>query len=99
FAHYLKPMLRGLIGAGMSASEVEKELQSWANQYVLENPEGCDEAEKAARPFRQVNIRVKNCPGLPGHLDAVVTLVPHYRVSSFIATLVISAPEEDDAKG
>jgi type VI secretion system protein ImpC len=89
WAHYLQLKLRALIGSQQSAREVERGLQSWADRWVLTQTEGVSEALKARQPLRDIKIEVFDKPGQPGHLDARVELVPHFRVGSFRAVLVL----------
>jgi type VI secretion system ImpC/EvpB family protein len=95
FAHHLKTMLRSLIGSGMTPKQIEKYLQDWANDYVLLNPDESGDEAKAQRPFKQILIEIKDCPGLPGHLDATVTLQPHFKCASFAVKLLIVADTGD----
>lgn len=95
WAHYLQLKLRAILGSQQSAREVERQLQQWADRWVLTQPEGTSEALKARQPLRDIKITVFDIPGQPGHLDARAELQPHYRVASFKAVLILkggSAP-------
>ena len=100
FAHYLKAIHRGLCGCRKSAAEVETLMQTWSNQWVLQNSEGASEPAKAERPFRQVIVTVQKDPQKPGYLNATVIFVPHYRVTAIKTSILIQADQtEEEPRG
>jgi type VI secretion system protein ImpC len=96
FAHFAKQIMRDLIGSGKTAPDIKEYLQTWACDYVLESPEGAGEEVLAARPFRKIEFTVVERPGKPGYLDIQIDMIPHYKVSGFMAQMLIVDKEFDD---
>lgn len=94
FGHHMQIMLREMVGPTSTAEGVQTDLQEWANHYVTEDPKAGN-AEKAERPFSAVKVTVRNKAGRPGHYEADVKLVPHYRLEQITATMMLKSYIDD----
>lgn len=77
-AHYLKVLQREHIGSWTSAKKLQDELNSWVNQYVVDDPLASAEV-MSRRPFRQATIDVEDEAGQPGWYRVSVQLSPHFK--------------------
>ena len=94
FAHYLKVMGRDKIGSFMEASDTEKWLNRWIQNYV--NPDREASAEMKARyPLAEAQVEVKEIPGKPGSYNAVAWMRPWLQMEELSASLrmVASIPK------
>lgn len=94
FAHIVKLMGRDMVGAFMSADDVESRLQQWLNKHISGLIGG---NEVAARyPLRDAKVEVRERPGRPGSYGCTVLLQPHYQLdevgASFRLVTDLSAP-------
>jgi type VI secretion system protein ImpC len=87
FAHYLKCMVRGKIGAGLSRSQISSWLTSWLIGYVDGSPATSSEEFKAAHPLRDARLAVEERADMPGHYEARVFLSPHYQLEGLNVAL------------
>jgi type VI secretion system protein ImpC len=87
FAHYLKNMVRDMIGSFKEREDMQRYLQTWINNYVLSNPELVSEDERARRPLRDAAVEVQEVPGNPGYYDAKFWLRPHYQLEGINISL------------
>jgi type VI secretion system protein ImpC len=94
FAHYLKVMARDWIGGFMEASDCERRLNRWINNYVNSNEAGGQEM-KARFPLRQAEVRVQEIPGRPGAYNAIAYLRPWLQLEELTTSmrLVARIPE------
>lgn len=90
-AHYLKIMLRDLIGSAKTREQIQSYLEDWVRQYTLANPEAATDALKAARPLKAAVIEVAPVEGQPGWFTARVTLMPHLPVEAVSVVMKIDA--------
>jgi type VI secretion system protein ImpC len=86
FAHFLKVMARDKIGGFMEATECEKWLNRWINNYVSGNPDAGPET-KAKYPLREAKIEVKEIPGKPGSYNAVAYLRPWLQMEELTTSM------------
>jgi type VI secretion system protein ImpC len=91
FAHYLKCMVRDKIGSYMERSDMEKWLNNWIQNYVLENPQDAGEETKAKKPLAAANAVVEEVEGDPGAYSAKFWLRPHYQLESLNVSLRLVA--------
>ncbi len=86
FAHFLKVMARDKIGSFMEASDCEKWLNRWIQNYV--NPmEGAGQEARAKYPLREAKIEVKEIPGRPGSYNAVAYLRPWLQMEELTTSM------------
>jgi len=95
FAHFLKVMARDKIGSFMEASECEKWLNRWINNYVSTNADAGPET-KAKYPLREAKVEVKEIPGKPGSYNAVAYLRPWLQMEELTTSMrmVASIPKK-----
>ncbi len=86
FAHYLKVMARDKIGSFMEASDCERWLNQWINNYVNTNEKAGPDA-KAKYPLREAKIEVKEIPGKPGAYNAVAYLRPWLQMEELTTSM------------
>ncbi|HEY7724608.1 MAG TPA: type VI secretion system contractile sheath large subunit [Anaeromyxobacteraceae bacterium] len=88
-AHYIKVLQREQIGSWKERAQLQKELNDWIGQYVvdMENP-GPD--VRSRRPLRQAEITVEDVPGQPGWYRCNMKVRPHFKYmgASFTLSLV-----------
>ncbi len=75
FAHYLKIMARDKIGSFMEASDCQRWLNNWIQNYVNANAQSGQEM-KAKYPLAEAKVTVEEVPGAPGAYNAVAHLRP-----------------------
>lgn len=80
FSHYLKVMVRDMIGSTKEGPQLERELQTWLNQYVHANPSVASEAEKAKYPLAAAKIEVFADEENPGYYMSKIFLRPHFQL-------------------
>ncbi len=86
FAHFLKVMARDKIGSFMEASDCEKWLNRWIQNYC--NPmEGAGQENRAKYPLREAKIEVKEIPGRPGSYNAVAYLRPWLQMEELTTSM------------
>lgn len=88
-SHYIKVLQREHIGSWRERSDLERELNNWAKQYVSaqENPS----AEiRSRQPFKNIAIDVEDVAGEPGWYKVKLSLIPHFKYmgASFELSLV-----------
>jgi len=88
-AHYLKVMQREQIGSWKEREDLERELNSWIQQYVagMDNP---SPAIRSKCPLREAEIKVDNVPGEAGWYRVSMKVRPHFKYmgASFTLSLV-----------
>jgi type VI secretion system protein ImpC len=77
-AHYLKVLQREEIGSTKSRVDLEKELNQWIGQYVLDM-DHADAASYARRPLRKAEVTVEDVEGEPGWYKVGLKVVPHFK--------------------
>tara|TARA_R110001583_G_scaffold195441_1_gene373601 strand:+ start:1520 stop:3001 length:1482 start_codon:yes stop_codon:yes gene_type:complete len=89
-AHYMKAMMREKIGSFASATNVERYLQRWIDQYVTADDSASQET-KAQFPLREASIEVSEVPGRPGVYRAVSFIRPHFQLDELSVSLRLVA--------
>ena len=88
-AHYLKVLQREQIGTWKERADLERELNKWISQYVvdMENPEP---SVRSRRPLRQAQVVVEDVAGQPGWYRCSLKVRPHFKYmgASFTLSLV-----------
>jgi type VI secretion system protein ImpC len=86
FAHFLKVMARDKIGSFMEATDCEKWLNRWIQNYC--NPmEGAGQEARAKYPLREAKVEVKEIPGRPGSYNAVAYLRPWLQMEELTTSM------------
>ena len=86
FAQYFKCMMRDNIGGTMSRSQMERYLNTWISNYVLDDDNTTEHA-KAERPLRQACIDVEEHETTPGAYRAIAYLRPHFQLDELTVAL------------
>ncbi|MGF1734181.1 type VI secretion system contractile sheath large subunit [Photobacterium satsumensis] len=73
-AHYLKVMGRDMLGSNLEATDIQKQLQTWIDQYT--NSGAVGNAERSKTPLCESQIQVVEQPGRPGSYSAIAHLRP-----------------------
>jgi type VI secretion system protein ImpC len=88
-AHYVKVLQREQIGSFKERGDLERELNRWLSQYVvdMDNPTA---DVRARRPLRQAQIKVTDVEGQPGWYACEIKARPHFKYmgASFTLSLV-----------
>ena len=88
-AHYIKVLQREQIGAWKERIDLERELNQWIRQYVvdMENPAA---SVRSRKPLRQASVDVEDVEGQPGWYRCRLTVRPHFKYmgASFSLSLV-----------
>lgn len=80
FSHYLKCMVRDMVGSNREKEQLQRELQEWINQYVHGNPANASEREKAMKPLAEARVEVVADEENPGYYMGRFFLRPHYQL-------------------
>jgi type VI secretion system protein ImpC len=75
-AHYLKCMMRDVIGTTGDGAYVQKKIQDWLEEYVTTviNP---DDLTLRFYPFKAAKVEVTKAEGLVGQYRCTVAVLPH----------------------
>ena len=88
-AHYLKVIQRENIGAWKERVDLQRELNKWVGQYVvdMENPLP---SVRSRKPLRSASVTVEDVSGEPGWYKVGLQVRPHFKYSgaSFTLSLV-----------
>ncbi len=77
-AHYLKVLQREEIGSTKSRADLEKDLNTWIGQYVLDM-DAATPGAYARRPLRKAAVSVEDVEGEPGWYKVGLKVVPHFK--------------------
>lgn len=77
-AHYLKVLQREEIGSTKSRADLERDLNTWIGQYVLDM-DAATPGAYAKRPLRKAEITVSDVEGEPGWYKVGMKVVPHFK--------------------
>jgi type VI secretion system protein ImpC len=96
FAHYLKCIVRDKVGDFGECDDMQKWLQKWINNYVVDNLATADEIERARKPLAAAQVEVKEIEGNPGYYGAKFSLRPHHQLEglTIALSLVSKLPSE-----
>lgn len=91
FAHYLKCIVRDKIGSFKERSDMEKWLNRWINNYVLDNPALATEEDKARYPLSAAEVVIEEVEGNPGYYASKFFLRPHYQLEGLTVSLRLTS--------
>lgn len=77
-AHYLKVLQREQIGSWKERGEMEKELNRWINQYVVDMDNPAPHV-RSIKPLRKASIKVEDVEGQPGWFRCSLKVQPHFK--------------------
>jgi type VI secretion system protein ImpC len=80
FSHYLKCMVRDMIGSTREKEQLERELQTWISGYVHASPSNASEREKALYPLAAAKVEVIADEENPGYYMGKFFLRPHFQL-------------------
>ena len=80
FSHYLKCMVRDMIGSNRERAQLERELQSWISGYVHGSPSNATERDKALLPLAGAKVEVIEDEENPGYYVGKFFLRPHFQL-------------------
>ncbi len=89
FAHYIKVMQREQIGSWKEKADLERELNTWIGQYVVDM-DNASPAVRSKRPLRAASVTVEDVPGQAGVYKVGLQMRPHFKYmgASFTLSLV-----------
>ncbi|MBI5330581.1 MAG: type VI secretion system contractile sheath large subunit [Betaproteobacteria bacterium] len=90
FEHYIKVIMREMVGSFMTRGNVEAYLNTWISQYVLLDDNATQEV-KASYPLRAASVVVSDIPGEPGAYNAVAFLQPHFQLEELTTSIRLVA--------
>ncbi len=85
-AHYLKVIQRENIGTWKERTDLEKELNRWIGQFVV-NMDNPMPGVRSRKPLRQAEITVEDVPGDPGWYKVGMKVRPHFKYMGAFFTL------------
>jgi type VI secretion system protein ImpC len=77
-AHYIKVQQREHIGSWKERGDLQRELDNWLRQYVVDMESPTPEV-RSMKPFRQAAITVKDPDGNPGWYAVEIKVRPHFK--------------------
>ncbi len=80
FSHYLKCMVRDMIGSNRERAQLERELGNWIAGYVHASPSNASEREKALLPLAAAKVEVIEDEENPGYYVGKFFLRPHFQL-------------------
>jgi type VI secretion system protein ImpC len=88
-SHYIKVLQRENIGSWKEKEDLEKGLNEWISQYVV-NMENPSAEVKSKCPLREASIIVSSVDGDPGWYKVQLNVRPHFKYmgASFTLSLV-----------
>lgn len=86
FAHYMKVMIRNMIGSPSNITSIQQYLSGWISQYVLLN-DTTDLALNAKYPLKGAKVTVADHPGRPGYYLAIVHIKPSFQLEGIQISL------------
>jgi type VI secretion system protein ImpC len=85
-AHYLKVIQRENIGTWKERSDLERELNTWITQYVVNMDNPAPEV-RSRRPLRAAEVTVEDVEGEPGWYRVGLKVRPHFKYMGAFFTL------------
>lgn len=85
-AHYLKVIQRENIGTWKERSDLERELNTWITQYVVNMDNPAPEV-RSRRPLRAAEVTVEDVEGEPGWYKVGLKVRPHFKYMGAFFTL------------
>lgn len=86
FAHYLKCIVRDMVGSFKERQDMEDWLNRWITKYVCADPDASDDV-KAQYPLAAAEVVVSEVEGDPGYYSAKFFLRPHYQLEGLTVSL------------
>ena len=80
FSHYLKCMVRDMIGSNKERDQLQRELQQWVSGYVHGSPANASERDKALLPLAAAKVEVIADEENPGYYVGKFFLRPHFQL-------------------
>jgi len=80
FSHYLKCMVRDMIGSNKERDQLQRELQGWISGYVHGSPANASERDKALLPLAAAKVEVIADEENPGYYVGKFFLRPHFQL-------------------
>jgi type VI secretion system protein ImpC len=77
-SHYLKVLQREQIGSWKERSDLERELNAWISQYVVDMDDPAP-GVRSRRPLRKAAIKVEDVEGQPGWYRVNLKVRPHFK--------------------
>lgn len=87
FAHYLKCIVRDKVGSFKEREDMEKWLNRWIGNYIVQNPKTATEEEKARKPLSAAQVEVVADDANPGYYSSKIFLRPHYQLEGLTVSL------------
>jgi type VI secretion system protein ImpC len=85
-AHYIKVLQKEHIGDWTERSDLERELNIWIKQYVV-NQENPPQSVRSKRPLRDASVQVEDVEGDPGWYRVSLEVRPHFKYMGAYFTL------------
>jgi len=85
-AHYLKVLQREHIGSWKERVDLERELNAWIKQYVVDMDDPSP-GVRSRKPLRQAQVSVEDVPGNPGWYKVDMKVRPHLKYMGAYFTL------------
>jgi type VI secretion system protein ImpC len=85
-SHYIKVLQREQLGSSKDRNGLERELNSWLSQYVVEDDNPSPDV-RARRPLREAKIMVEDVPGEAGWYRVRMQVRPHFKYMGAMFTL------------
>lgn len=88
-AHYLKVLQREQLGSYKERIDLEKQLNTWIDQYVVDQ-DGVSAAVRGKKPLRNAQVVVSDVPGNAGWYKVDINVRPHFKYmgANFTLSLV-----------
>jgi type VI secretion system protein ImpC len=88
-AHYIKVLQREQIGSWKERGTLQRELNTWINQYVADMDDPAPSV-RSQRPLRQAQVLVEDVEGQPGWYRCSLKVRPHFKYmgASFTLSMV-----------
>jgi type VI secretion system protein ImpC len=83
--------VRDKIGSFKERDDMERWLNSWISNYVLQNPGLATEEDKAIRPLSGAEVVVEEVEGNPGYYTSKFYLRPHYQLEGLTVSLRLTS--------
>lgn len=87
FAHYLKCIVRDKLGSFKEREDMQYFLHTWIQSFVLADPKGANEAQRAMKPLSDAQVIVEEVEGNPGFYSAKFHLRPHFQLEGLTVSL------------
>ncbi|ALA24104.1 type VI secretion protein [Piscirickettsia salmonis] len=94
-AHYLKVIQRENIGSWRERADLEKELNKWINQFVVDQ-DNVSASIRSRKPLRKANVKVSEVPGNAGWYSISMNIRPHFKYMGSDITLSLVGRLEQD---